>query len=509
MGATYRVVLNGTMPGQAIDRVAQDLSALFKLSVEQSRALLARPGLLIKKGVDLQTAVKYQAALEKRGCACVVEPDVIGQEDLTIDSSAMHPEHPADQQSAPTRRAQIVESSLSAKYGPEKAYYATRFESFDVAGGAFKPTWNWFSLLFGPLWYLYKGLWAKGALMIVITFALAGVPAVFFWLYAAIAGNYDYYLLRRRGTQLWSTSEQLTQVTHPHHRGTGAKDRSSDAPMSNRTGALSRFGRLAFLAAIAVGGVFAILIGKDLIEERRSQQDMSYAISAPSTLNALERAVLVGRSTKQQFAEFRNQGGLDNESSWRGFRVLTVETVYEPTSGTLGMLQLTLMKSAHRMRLASFNEISQSLVPECGSRWTQNDAQQIAGSHMAENGRTTCAVQESPDGQVAVHILTRRVPTESSNSTGVPASANNPATTRANTVASQLSPSAGIPTAEEAAAESRANDVDASSNTQSSGGPTREDEECARARTQCYEKQSGSLRAACISALQAVRQCGS
>ena len=509
MSTTYRVVLNGPMPGHAVDRVAQEMSALFKLSVDQAKSVLARPGLAIKKGLDLPTAAKYQAALEKRGCACLVEPEVAHEEVLTIDPSVMQKEEPHRKANESVHQMQNAAPEPLADYGTENSYYAKRFAAFDAASGAFKPTWNWFSLLFGPLWYVYKGLWAKGALMIVITFALAGVPAVFFWLYAAIAGNYDFYLLRSRGTQLWSTREQPTQVTHHHHRGNGAKDRSSDAPMSNRTGALSRFGRLGFLSAIAVGGVFAILIGKDLIKERRSQQDMSYASSASSTLNALERAVLVGRSTRQQFAEFRNQGGLDKESSWRGFRVLSVETVYEPETGVLGMLQLTLMKSAHRMRLASFNEIAQSLVPECGSRWTQNDAQQIAGSHMAENGRTTCAVQESPDGQVAVHILTRRVPTESSNSTGVPASASNPTTTRANKVASQLSPSAGIPTAEETAAESRANDVDASSSMPSSSGSVHEDEGCARARTQCYEKRSDTLRAACISALQSVRQCGS
>ena len=53
-------------------------------------------------------------------------------------------------------------------------------------------------------WYLAKGLWVKGLLMLLIAVITAGMAGIFIWIYAGIAGNYDYYLLRRKGKQLWS-----------------------------------------------------------------------------------------------------------------------------------------------------------------------------------------------------------------------------------------------------------------------------------------------------------------
>jgi len=75
MNKTYRVVVKGLMPGQPMDRVAQEMSGLFKLPVEQTKALLLTSGLTVKRGLDVQTAAKYQAALEQRGCACLIEPE--------------------------------------------------------------------------------------------------------------------------------------------------------------------------------------------------------------------------------------------------------------------------------------------------------------------------------------------------------------------------------------------------------------------------------------------------
>jgi hypothetical protein len=46
-------------------------------------------------------------------------------------------------------------------------------------------------------------MWVKGLLMIVIGFMLAGLPFFFFWIYCALAGTYDYYLLAVKKKQLW------------------------------------------------------------------------------------------------------------------------------------------------------------------------------------------------------------------------------------------------------------------------------------------------------------------
>ena len=43
----------------------------------------------------------------------------------------------------------------------EKQYYLDKFAVFDANNGKFKPTFNWPTLVFGPFWYMYKGIWAK------------------------------------------------------------------------------------------------------------------------------------------------------------------------------------------------------------------------------------------------------------------------------------------------------------------------------------------------------------
>lgn len=85
----------------------------------------------------------------------------------------------------------------------ESAYYNRVFAKFEGTGGSFAPTWNWAALIFGLFWYFAKGLWAKGAIMLVLLLITLGSGGIFIWIYAAIAGNYDYYLLHRKHKQLW------------------------------------------------------------------------------------------------------------------------------------------------------------------------------------------------------------------------------------------------------------------------------------------------------------------
>lgn len=95
-----------------------------------------------------------------------------------------------------------VESAPTSEGEALPAYYARVFAEFEQSG--LKPTWNWVALLFGILWYFYRGLWVKGLLMLTATFIFLAVPAPLFWLYAGIFGNYDYYyLLKRKKKHLW------------------------------------------------------------------------------------------------------------------------------------------------------------------------------------------------------------------------------------------------------------------------------------------------------------------
>ena len=75
MNTTYRVVIKGVKDGVAEEQVAAKLSALFKTSEEQARKILASGAFPVKKGLDLQTAAKYQAAIEATGASVIVEPE--------------------------------------------------------------------------------------------------------------------------------------------------------------------------------------------------------------------------------------------------------------------------------------------------------------------------------------------------------------------------------------------------------------------------------------------------
>ena len=82
-------------------------------------------------------------------------------------------------------------------------YYKNAFSKIDSNNGGFTVIFNWAAFFFGALWYLYKGMWAKGLLMIVIGLTFAGVPFFVFWIYCSIAGTYDFYLMTVKKKQLW------------------------------------------------------------------------------------------------------------------------------------------------------------------------------------------------------------------------------------------------------------------------------------------------------------------
>lgn len=79
------------------------------------------------------------------------------------------------------------------------------FERFRRRQGGFVATWNWAAFLFGALWYLVKGIWVKGLIMIAVSFFTAGIAIPLLWIYCGLFGNWDYYLLREAGTHFWPT----------------------------------------------------------------------------------------------------------------------------------------------------------------------------------------------------------------------------------------------------------------------------------------------------------------
>ena len=75
MNTTYRVVIKGVKDGFIEEQVTVKLAALFKTTEEQVKKILVSGGVPVKKGIELQTAAKYQAAIEATGASVIVEPE--------------------------------------------------------------------------------------------------------------------------------------------------------------------------------------------------------------------------------------------------------------------------------------------------------------------------------------------------------------------------------------------------------------------------------------------------
>jgi uncharacterized protein DUF2628 len=86
---------------------------------------------------------------------------------------------------------------------------AASFAIFARHGGRFVPTWNWRAFVFGPFWYFRRGLYGKGAVLLGLsvcpffTLALTILLGAAVLVYCGVAGNWDDYLLKVKGTQWW------------------------------------------------------------------------------------------------------------------------------------------------------------------------------------------------------------------------------------------------------------------------------------------------------------------
>jgi hypothetical protein len=99
---------------------------------------------------------------------------------------------------------------LAAESPRDRAATDPVFAVFERRGGGFVPTWNWQAFVFGPLWYLRRGLYAKGLVLLglgmcpfftlAVTLLLSGTVLV----YCGVVGNWDDYLWKVRGTQWWA-----------------------------------------------------------------------------------------------------------------------------------------------------------------------------------------------------------------------------------------------------------------------------------------------------------------
>ena len=107
------------------------------------------------------------------------------------------------------RRPASILRPLGAGLPRERAAEEPAFAIFARHGGRFVPTWSWPAFVFGPFWYLRRGLYGKGLVLLglsicpffslTVTVLLSATILV----YCGVAGNWDDYLWRVKGTQWW------------------------------------------------------------------------------------------------------------------------------------------------------------------------------------------------------------------------------------------------------------------------------------------------------------------
>jgi hypothetical protein len=105
--------------------------------------------------------------------------------------------------------AGVILRPLNVGGSHDRASAQPAFAIFARGGGRFVPTWNWRAFFFGPLWYLRRGLYAKGLVLLGLsvcpffTLALTVLMSTLVLVYCGVVGNWDDYLWRVKGTQWW------------------------------------------------------------------------------------------------------------------------------------------------------------------------------------------------------------------------------------------------------------------------------------------------------------------
>lgn len=73
MGSSFTVMLTGIQFRQDRNQVRDRLAKLFKCEPERIDGLLGRAPVAVKSGLGMETALKYQKAIQDAGAECMVK----------------------------------------------------------------------------------------------------------------------------------------------------------------------------------------------------------------------------------------------------------------------------------------------------------------------------------------------------------------------------------------------------------------------------------------------------
>lgn len=218
---TFQVTLKGLQLNASPVEARAKLAALFKATPEQVDRLVTTHGYVLKKGCTFDVATKYKNAIEATGAVC----ELVSEAKPVVSLHADLPNggNPAPKQPAGGHEHPILEDArtdTNPSNRPVDEKWQLKFTLMDQAGGPKFPQIKKLSLgermkvvfsiggfLFGPFYYLAKGMWKKAISLTAVVFVmilvldqiltafdLPGVitnligPAIF-----ATRANVDYY----------------------------------------------------------------------------------------------------------------------------------------------------------------------------------------------------------------------------------------------------------------------------------------------------------------------------
>jgi hypothetical protein len=101
--SNYNVVFEGTISnGYKFEDVKRNLAVLFKIDGKKVDLLFAKPQVVLKKGVDYDSALKYRKAILETGAMCNVKKAVLPSVPLPVEETTpSNPNVQALQQTGP------------------------------------------------------------------------------------------------------------------------------------------------------------------------------------------------------------------------------------------------------------------------------------------------------------------------------------------------------------------------------------------------------------------------
>jgi hypothetical protein len=113
-------------------------------------------------------------------------------------------------------------------------------------------------------------------------------------------------------------------------------------------------------------------------------------------LNSLEKSLVLFKSTPEQFQSFKDDGGLEVNSSWNGYQVSSIEIEYK--KDVLSFMHLFINSGA---TLATMNNLKKDLSKECGNEWKMSTD---GNSYLSETQTRMCKIEKSY-GKQGFHVF--------------------------------------------------------------------------------------------------------